>query len=121
MAETEAKTPVQEPEGIQTGKMLLIASGTLAVFILAVWGVWGLQVLFGAALPDAAPPEVTRPRIGIPDQRDFRLTPRGDLLRERDLQALESYGWVQADAGRIHIPVERAMDELAREQGGATP
>ena len=43
--------------------------------------------------------------------------PRGDLaaLRARETAQLEGYGWIDKQAGRVHIPVDRAMALVAED------
>jgi hypothetical protein len=40
--------------------------------------------------------------------------------REKN-ERLESYGWVDARAGRVHIPVERAMQLMVERRAAAVP
>ena len=44
-------------------------------------------------------------------------------MRRDQIQRLDSYGWVNRDAGVIHIPIQRAMDEVVRDlsSAGETP
>ena len=39
-------------------------------------------------------------------------------LEAADREKLETYGWVDEKAGRVRIPVERAMEKMLAEQGG---
>jgi hypothetical protein len=43
--------------------------------------------------------------------------PRSDLaaLRARETAQLEGYGWIDKQAGRVHIPVDRAMALVAED------
>ena len=41
-----------------------------------------------------------------------------EFLKSKD-ERLESYGWIDAPAGRVHIPIERAM-QLSAERGKQT-
>ena len=45
-------------------------------------------------------------------------TPTGTAPAEQreQLQALSSWGWVDRDLGLIHIPIDRAIDELVAAQ-----
>jgi protein SCO1 len=66
---------------------------------------------------DAAPPAVEGARL--------QSAPRVELaafLREKR-ERLESYGWIDRDAGRAHIPIERAMRLMAGadDRGAAAP
>jgi hypothetical protein len=47
----------------------------------------------------------------------IRQTPIGEdrpaeNLKRRKLQELETYGWVDRDRGIVHIPIDRAMDDV---------
>src|SRR5207247_1223316 len=64
-----------------------------------------------AAVSDApAPPPLTNP-------------PEEERLPRGQLQRLGAYGWVDRDAGVIHLPIQRAMDEVVQElsRGGESP
>ena len=52
-----------------------------------------------------------------PPQPRLQEDPRGDLaaLRAREATLLETYGWVDRRAGRVRIPVDRAMALLVEE------
>lgn len=64
----------------------------------------------GALHPLAAEREVA------PEPR-LQATPGLDLarMRERERARLSTYGWVDRQAGVVHIPIERAMEIVARE------
>ena len=53
----------------------------------------------------------------VPPAPRLQENPRRDLanLRERERTLLESYGWVDRRAGRVRIPVDRAMTLMAEE------
>jgi hypothetical protein len=60
-------------------------------------------------LAQYGPQEPPAPRL--------QKNPRRDLadLRERERTLLESYAWVDRPAGRVRIPVDRAMTLMADE------
>jgi hypothetical protein len=47
------------------------------------------------------------PTLEVDPQRDLTT------FRQREETRLHSYGWVDRTAGTVHIPIERAMDEMA--------
>ncbi len=51
----------------------------------------------------------------LPPQPRLQVEPRVDLehLRAGEDSELDSYGWVDQNAGLAHIPIERAMDLVA--------
>lgn len=56
-----------------------------------------------------------RPRL--PPEPRLQSNPREDLaaFRQRESERLSTYGWVDASAGLVHIPVNRAMDLIIRD------
>jgi len=72
------------------------------------------------------------PALSFPMPR-LQPNPVADLnkFRLREEQRLNSYGWVDPQAGRVHIPIEQAMDimastwpkqqESATDEGQVTP
>ena len=87
---------------------LVLASGIL-VLILVVSAFAPLH------LPDQSP---GRPPLVDP-QPQLQQAPATDLarLRSRARKQLEAYAWVDRATGRVRIPIDVAMRELARRQG----
>ena len=93
--------------------------------VLIVLAVIGNLVLFTAfswwtnrqARVDPAPPPLALPDQTPPEPR-LQLSPRRDwqTMMAEDNQLLNSYGWVDQQAGTVRIPIERAMD-LVLERG----
>ena len=126
--ETPPLTHPPEEERLPFGALAAVTLGALVLFTGAVF--WARGILHDetrAALPHGEAPatQVGRPEIGIVDQNLFELEGRAEHLRREKLQRLGSYGWVDQDAGVIHVPITRAMDEvvteLSREAGGTPP
>jgi len=57
-----------------------------------------------------------------PPQPRLQTNPHADLegLRASERAQLEGYGWVDRDAGTVHIPIDRAMSLLAQRRGGGS-
>lgn len=91
---------------------LLVA---LAIIVVAVsWlevGFSGLPVRLG---PPAAGLE-DQPSAPLPPEPRLQAVPGQELqdLRAREEAQLERYQWIDRAAGRVRIPIERAMDLLA--------
>ena len=51
--------------------------------------------------------EVPNPKLQVTSQLDLQH------MRERDDSVLNSYGWVNRDAGIVRIPIDRAIELLA--------
>ncbi|HVE84307.1 MAG TPA: hypothetical protein VND93_15730 [Myxococcales bacterium] len=119
-------TPPAPPEQERLPFGTIVAVGVAAVVLFSGAVLFTRTMLRDetrAALPagEAPAPKVGQDEIGIVDQRMFELEGRAERLRREQLQRLGSYGWVDRDAGVIHVPITRAMDEvvsdLAREGG----
>lgn len=107
-----------EPDRIATPRLLLVAAVTLALFLgaSALTG-WGLEWWRGRLLPDgppAPPAEVGRLKIGVVEQRLFENTRTGEEWLAAERRRLESYGWVDRQAGIVHVPVEQGMERVLR-------
>jgi hypothetical protein len=117
-----------EADDIQPGPIvwftvgLLIAIAIALVFLWWLVGVWADRPIdVSVQLPPAltTPPAVPGP--GLDAQPESEL----GILLQRESERLNSYGWVDRDAGVVHIPIDRAM-ELLVESGlpaveGSTP
>ncbi|AKQ66131.1 hypothetical protein A176_003043 [Myxococcus hansupus] len=101
--------------------------------IVAVGGAW--LMLVGAALlvvrwserrfesseRAAFPPGLGRAEVADVNQKPFALDDSAPRLREAQQARLRGYGWVDRDAGVIHVPVERAMEQVLADEGGRRP
>jgi len=119
-----------EPHGnheradVRVRPVALFGAGLVAliVLVLAVTYVMMQVLLERAGEPGGSRPEFTiRGRSVAPPMTagpSFQTDPARDLreFRAREQAALTSYGWVDRQAGRVRIPVERAM-ELLLERG----
>jgi hypothetical protein len=118
-AQSEVATPSQEEDAPNVRKAIAIALGTLAVFSLGI--VYVLLVLHYTGtspkrIGGSVPPEIGRSEIGIVDQPVFENDQRLKRLVAEKRGLLNGYGWTDRDAGTIHMPVDRAIEEMVREQ-----
>ena len=116
MSQEETPPPVQQPEGVQTRKMLIIGAVALAIFIAATVGQWLLIRLWEKRTP-TAPREVGQVEIGMVDQAPFALETRASRLWRAQREQLHGYGWTDPEARLIHVPVDEAMKQLLTEEG----
>ena len=62
--------------------------------------------------------EIGKDEIGIVDQVPFDTDHRLDKWRQAHSEALNGYGWIDRKRGVVHIPIEKAMEQIA---AGAVP
>lgn len=99
-----------EEDRIATGKIIAVGVAALVIFFLGSVAVVGYLHAQGAAY--VAPPvgaELGQNKIGMVEQQLFELARRGERDRAARLRRLGSYGWVDREAGVVHLPIEEAM------------
>ena len=115
----------QADEHIAGFKVVAIGVTALVVFGAATW--WSSRILDRTArtLSPAGPlpigKEIGKAEIGIVDQTPFETTRGAEHYRREQLQRLNSYGWVDPAKGIIHVPIEKAIEQLLAEQQGKKP
>lgn len=112
------ETPPRERDRLPGLKLVMIAVGVLTVFTLAVL-VTGLRqsAWRGGFHPtDTVPSEIGEAEIGIVNQRPFALDRRAQDRLQDQRKELESWGWVDRDAGIVHQPIDEAIRDFVREQ-----
>jgi hypothetical protein len=96
-------------------KAILMVGAGLATGTIAVAGViWVLVVYLSGAAAQTGPreyPLAATHEQRLPPEPRLQTNPREDLgdLRRAEDQVLESYGWVDKDAGIVRIPIDDAM------------
>jgi len=90
------------------GGVLAVSAAIIHVVIWILFGYFDAREAKGAA-PDY--PLATAERSRLPPEPRLQVTPREDLrdLRAGEDQLLESYGWVDRNAGIVRIPIADAM------------
>ena len=66
-------------------------------------------------------PATTLRKQDLPADPRLQTSPPSELVefRARSARELESYGWVDSSAGIVHVPIDRAIDLVAKEGLGA--
>jgi hypothetical protein len=104
-----------EEDQISTRTILLVGVGSLLVFFVAgAAAVTYLHARQAAHGPVAMPSEAGKSKIGMVEQDFFDVSVRGTRDRARKRARLASYGWVDRNAGVVHLPIERAMELVAQ-------
>ena len=107
---TVARHPRYEPRDIPPRAAVLSVLGLFGLIVVAALVVAGLFQIWPAAPPSPAKPNVPAPRL---ESREGEDRPTIDAAARAKLQG---YGWTDRAAGRVHIPIERAL-ELQVQQG----
>jgi hypothetical protein len=94
-----------------------VTAAGLAIFALVVVSVFAMWFLFNAfAKREAAksPPLISAPKL--PPEPRLQSAPVLDYktMREAEDKLMNSYGWLDPDNGIVRIPVDRALEIVAR-------
>jgi hypothetical protein len=111
----------QAEEAVASGKVLLIGILSLIVFGGATcWStrIWReTRTRLEPSGPIAPGSEIGKPEIGIVDQVPFETVRTAERTRAEQMKQLQSYGWVDRDKGLVHVPIDKAIDQLVAEKG----
>ena len=108
--------PSIDDDGIDIKKILLIGTASLGTFALsAVVAYFILRNDTNAYQAKGAPPPaalIGKPEIGIIDTTEFDNDTRLDEWKKAKHKRLHSYGWVDKQKGLVHIPIDKAIDQV---------
>ena len=105
----------------------VVAVGVISLIVFGAATVWSARILDRTAktLSPAGPlpvgTEIGKAEIGIVDQTPFETTRGAAQYRREALQRLNSYGWVDPQRGLIHVPIDKAIDQLLSQEQGKKP
>lgn len=101
-----------EPDRLPYPRLVAVMFAVLALFGLAVFLSSRLQKAATDVPPAPIPDALGEVEINGVNQRPFENDQRARRSRREKLERLRSYGWVEPDAGVVHIPIDVAMDLL---------
>jgi len=102
----------------------VITVGVVSLAIFAIASYWAYSILRGERSTlekkgvATEPTEVGKAEIGIVDQVPFQGDTRLERWKKERHDLLNGYGWSDRKHGLIHIPIEKAMEEVVK---GAAP
>jgi hypothetical protein len=113
--------PDPDDDGIDIKKILLVGVGSLSLFAICCVAAY-LMLRNGYNEYDAKgrPPEpamIGKGEIGIVDQPLFEDDNRLEEWKAAKQHRLNGYGWVDRKKEIIHIPIDKAIDQLVSEAG----
>lgn len=116
------RTPGRVGSDLRHGLIVGLAIGLVVVIVIALLTVLGLTNYFAAQRAPRAS-ILSTDRTQVPPPPRLQSAPSVDLqmLRAQKQTLLESYGWVDRQAGIVHIPIDQAMELLAKRQQGQKP
>ena len=85
--------------------IILVLGVGVILFIVIVLG---LEALYGTAQEDETERKLANRRPGVMESQ-----------RQDQKDALGAYRWLDQEAGVVSLPIERAMELIARESGGS--
>ncbi|MFO0584588.1 MAG: hypothetical protein U0229_20145 [Anaeromyxobacter sp.] len=105
----------QEEDRIHTPTIVFVGVASLVVFLvagaIAVFYLHDRQAEHG---PLAAATEAGKSKIGMVEQDYFDQAVRGERQAASKRERLSSWGWVDRDAGTVHMPIDRAMELVSQ-------
>ncbi|MFT3917615.1 MAG: hypothetical protein QM704_27070 [Anaeromyxobacteraceae bacterium] len=105
----------QEDDRIHTPTIVFVGVASLVVFLVAsavaIHYLHGRQAEHG---PLAAATEAGKSKIGMVEQDYFDVAVRGERQAASKRERLATWGWVDRDAGTVHMPIDRAMELVSQ-------
>jgi len=103
-----------ETTDVNIRAILVFGAGLMVTTVVIAFVVWLLFRYFQAREARRVAPEyplAATQEMRVPPEPRLQTDPRGDLerLRAAEDQILESYGWIDKNAGVVRIPIEEAM------------
>jgi hypothetical protein len=114
-------------DGVNMKLIVWVGVVSLAVFAISAVIAWLIMRADYAALEQShgranpKPEAMGRDEIGIVDQVEFDNDTRLHEWRLAKEKRLGSYGWVDKTKGLIHIPIDKAMEQVVSQAGAAAP
>ncbi|MBP1634599.1 MAG: hypothetical protein H6Q10_1173 [Acidobacteria bacterium] len=110
-----------ETRDLSTRVVVIFGASLVAGAVIVLVAVWWLFVAMGRANQHAYAREYPLARVGAPQPPPsprLQTQPREELkrMRQEEDAVLSGYGWADPNAGRVRIPIDRAM-QLLVEQG----
>lgn len=115
----EWQTPERDNRPVSGWFVSGVIAGALIVFTFFVVGTWAQLQARERHLNPAGPSEpqvLGKAEINIVNTGLFPLDTRAYEEKNQQLERLHGYGWVDRDAGVVHIPIEQAIERIVSGQ-----
>jgi hypothetical protein len=105
--------PPAEADRIHTWSIVRVGAASLLLFVAASAAAWiamrRMQAEMNPAFP-VMPAQGGQRKVGMVEQQLFENADRARALQGEKERRLRSTGWVDREAGLVHIPIDRAID-----------
>ncbi|WP_375769238.1 hypothetical protein NR798_47485 [Archangium gephyra] len=115
----EWKTPERDERPVSGRRVSGVFAGALIIFTFFVVAAWAqLQQRLKTLSPagPSQPQALGRAELNIVNTGLFQLDTRAEDEKAGQQRKLHGYGWVDRDAGVVHIPIERAIERVVAGQ-----
>ena len=118
-SKVEWKTPERDQRSVSGWRVSGVLAGALIIFTFFVVAAWAQLQQREKNLNPTGPSRPQQPgkaEINIVNTGLFELDTRAEDEKAEQRKRLHGYGWVDRDAGVVHIPIERAIERVVGEQ-----
>ena len=110
--------PPAEEDIVPSAKIVWVGLASLAIFLLGSLAA-GIDMVavkrdVNPDGPPALPSEAGKAKIGLVEQRLFENANQNVAWRAQAYRHLGSYGWVDRQRATAHIPIDAAMERVAK-------
>jgi hypothetical protein len=123
MAEDQVRTG-HELSDLSPRSISFFGVGLAALVIVTLVVVYGIIVWFRHSAERRAEPPIPLSITAEPRPGPQLLVEPGQAMkamRQQETARLESYGWIDQERGVVHVPIERAIEMLAKKGLPARP
>jgi hypothetical protein len=95
------------------GKYMLGLAISGVIIVLVLGGLWNL---FRHSIPEEARVPAWQGPRELPPTPRLQIAPSADLAeyQREETERLNNYGWVDRPSGKVHIPINQAIDAIIR-------
>ena len=112
-----------DDDGIDLKKIVIIGVSSLTIFAISAVVAYFImrhdEAEYDAKGRPPAPALIGKDEIGIVDQPEFATDHRLEEWKAAKQHRLNSYGWVDRSKNLIHIPIDKAIDQVVAEAAAA--
>jgi hypothetical protein len=114
-----------EGDGVDIKKIITV--GVVSLVIFAISAVVAYVILHSQNKEDDArgrppvPAMIGKDEIGIVDQLEFSQDRRLEDWRAAKRKRLNSYGWVDRQKSLVHIPIDKAIEQVLSQTASSPP